>query len=389
MLLIANSVGFAQGDKKMMRNTKIGLLALASVFSACILLLTDDISLSWTIGDSSSTSLCSTYNIYKWTFTAEGPDRVTGERLCASEEWDTSRNLYSLAEGSYRLTVNAVNSSGSVLASRDTTLSITSGYGPYSSTIPFSSSDFSGTPTGTATLKIFWNINGTQDGTATGNTWDGCTEVGATYALVTVDGEAKQYDCDNGGNQGVQLTNLTSGSHTITVKLADATGTAITTQAGDMVEATSTKAGEFVADFYYYSFLEPIKSGTSGDYLYTTTYENKSCTETSPAVIQQVVLLKLDGTPINTQSCVGATCQTTNGADFADCYASTTQQKMANLTWGAYKLKLQGALSNGTVCWETQKSASSEVEILVGAGTSNPLIAHNLDRISTGGECLP
>jgi hypothetical protein len=232
-------------------------------------------------------------------------------------------------------------------------------------------------------------VNGTVDGTATGDSWDTCAEVGAATVVVSLDGVEKSFDCYAGGNMSAAVE-VAEGNHTLTAKLTNASGQAITTTTvAATVSATAAKAGEFIADFFWDSFLQ-LKNTQTGDYWFATSFEGgKSCAQTNPPATLETSLLKLSGSAVTAQVC-GPTsvCYPTNGTATGPCWGPTDKQKIKDVLWGDYKLRLQGIVGTppGDVCWETQPQ---EIDILVGAGTANPLVQHDIPRFSSQGACTP
>jgi hypothetical protein len=230
--------------------------------------------------------------------------------------------------------------------------------------------------------------------------------VGVATVTVVLDGSTtKTFDC--AGTVPGKMSGAVSaavGTHTVAVTLNGASGAATTT-ANATVTVGTTSPAEVYADFFFGSFLT-IKNTTTGTYLFDTSYEGKSCTQTTPQVYSQVTLLKLSGSPVSPIPDVCGPddiCVKCDGAAFGKCYAVNQTQDIANLKWGFYKLKLQGTLGASAgydVCWETKNSGtqmpdpwpvldnSNELDILVGAGTQNPIDPLDLIRISTTGSCM-
>jgi hypothetical protein len=363
------------------RGIKAGLLACciaALSAAACELVIEQEVRFEWTIDGSANASLCTTYGIATWRLEAFGPNAVAATVPCGAEPWVAIRVV---EEGSYEVTVTAQDSGGQVLATRTIRSQFIDGseLPPVVIAIPFASTDFA--PVANAKINVFWNINGTVNGAAKGQSWDQCAEVGAVKVGIEVDGNKSIHDCEKGGNMSASISGLVDQqSYAVKVTLLDASENAITTTASDTIIASET-GGEYVVDFFYDSFLEPGKTNTTGRFMFKTTYENgKPCDGVSPPVDYQMTLLSDKGTPLSgVQVCSlnNVACQNTDDGQWTDFSAaracSNLEQEFSPVTWGMYKVRIRGAVDVGggfdpDFCWD-----SGEVEILVGAGTENPL----------------
>jgi hypothetical protein len=240
-----------------------------------------------------------------------------------------------------------------------------------------------------SSIAVFWNINGTIDGTALGESWDSCAEVGAETVVITIDdGAPIETSCAAAGEMSVAIEDLAVGRHEVRVKLRDGSGVDLTTEGTALFEATADGV-DFVVDFFYDSFFEPQRSDTLGSYWFTTQFGGATCTEAIPTVAGQVALVKLDGTPVNDAVVCDENLSGCADADGADEFVCRSRdQVIPDLTWGLYKMVLQGTVGNeGTICWETDEEGSREIEILVGAGADNPVELIDLARSSSEGEC--
>jgi hypothetical protein len=436
----------------------LGVLGL----SACLGLVYD-LEVHWTVSGSTSSSACATYNIQTWRVTlSNGPDLVTPETFACGTSWDTGLSLHALAEGYYDVNVEALNAGGTVIAQQGLkhvfvgagALDADPSSGIIDVDVNFTANDFittsscgngvcesskgetpSSCPADCATtscnnngicesgetctscpgdcgsctgakINFYWNINGTVDGSDKGESWDTCDEVGCSKVRVIVDGATTEFPCAGtvpGKMSG--SVSASAGGHSVVMRLLDGSGNAITSDATASVTAT-TAGGEFYGDFYFNSFTT-IKNTMIGDYLFTTKYEGKSCTQTSPQVYSQLTLLKLNGSAVSPAPKVCGpdnVCVVADGAAFGQCYGANETQEIRDVKWGFYKIKLQGTLSQADgyeICWEDKndgkqypepwplKDDSNEVDILVGAGTTNPILAHDLTRISSTGFCTP
>ena len=215
--------------------------------------------------------------------------------------------------------------------------------------------------------------------------------------MITIDGTPPTVPCNGVGNSvamSTAISGLSPGAHQVKVKLLDAANNALTTEASDTLTATVGSSSQEAFEFLFNSFFEPKKSSTMGDYFFKTTYEGgKSCGGPNPKVASQYVLLKLDGTPITKPVCGPGQsgCPMTNGADKGSCWDPNMNQTISGLKWGAYKLKITASPSTAMdLCWSTRdpKTMADTIDIMVGAGSLNPVVTHDLARISNSGACL-
>ncbi|MBW2733987.1 MAG: hypothetical protein JRH20_16485 [Deltaproteobacteria bacterium] len=383
----------------------LGAMVLAGSLGlvACTVVVTQDVTVEWTIERSDAPSLCSTYGIDTFTVTLLGPEHQSTTVSCEDEYWFV--DFLGVEEGIYEITVAAwdvdnvqVGSltgehfiDGRVITfnflNSDLTGSTSCGDGFCDSDETCSSCPADcGSCGGDAKIDVLWNINGTVDGTETGQSWDSCTEVGATHAVVSVDGEAQSVDCNVGGNMSTVLSGLIDDqSYALKIKLVDANGADLTTEVAANVLA-SVAGGQFIGDFFYDSFHEPNMTGIEGQYHFKTTYDSLQCSQTTPIVDYQVTLIRTeDNTAVtNVQVCdLGNT-----GCFEADAVAAKPctdlEQVLSVLPWGSYKIKLEGGIGTPTnldICWE------HEGNILIGAGTDNPMDQIDLAGI-TGASCF-
>lgn len=389
---------------KIYHSAILGTLLLAS----CFPLFFWHLNVFWEINGSSARSLCTQYDIKEWRVAARGME--TRQHTFSCGDWDSSNRFHDLEEGYYDVTVSAWDAQGARLAQRTKSLWVeeTVWGNPSQVHFNFAGADFSGSiPPGYARLNVYWNINGTEDGTATGFSWDKCAEVGAAYAAITVDGVTKYYDCHANNNMSVALTiKEGSGTQAVGVKLADKNKIDLTTESTGPAYATHAKAGIYLTDFYYFSFLPGIKSSIQGSYKFSTSFEQgQSCTGTAPQVVHTTMSLYKtkhfsgSGDAVVTEFCgPDSVCRKTNGADYAKCYAKDQTQRIKSMVWGLYQMTLQGGVGSGAafqVCWEkkTHKDMKDNpflkgvTDILVGAGDTNPLRKIDLPRTSNRAAC--
>ena len=361
----------------------LGPLVLSAVV-ACHVVLLGDLEVFWEIDGNSSVALCSTYNIGHWHVVAHGPERISKDVDCGGA-WTTGTWMFGVEEGYYDVTVEAVEEgTGQVLAAVvQGSVRVISGDPPATPLIQFQDSDF---VVGGDTLNVYWNINGTEDGTAKGISWDTCSEVGATGAEVEVNGTSTIHDCHAGGNMSASVTGF-SGKPQVRVRLLDSSDQPLTTWTNTAsADADGTGKWQYIAEFFWDSFLT-LKDTMKGDYLFQVSYEGQSCMQTTPSVAHQVSLLSLDGSPVNPAPSVCGPdniCVSADGASFASCYGPDQTQDISDILWREYKIKVSGTLpasASYEICWE------EEFDIVVGAGTTNPVDLLDIDRYSSAGAC--
>jgi hypothetical protein len=368
----------------MNRTRLLGPLVLAGVM-ACSVVLYGDMEVYWTIEGSDGAGLCSTYNIGSWHVLADGPRRYSVDVDCQGG-WNTGEFLWGVEEGYYDVTVEAIEvGSGSVLATQNQprVRVLADAAAVTQVDLTFTASQFTG---GGGVVNVYWNINGTEDGLPKGKSWDTCAEVGAAEAVVEVDGLETAYDCHAGGNMSAAVS--VTAQPDVRVKLVDSAGVDLTTwsplaAADPMAGAADT--WEYVGEFFWDSFTT-LKDTMTGDYWFTTTYEGQDCDQVTPTVKQQITLLKFDGTVVSPAPDVCGpdnVCTPSDGATAGSCYFGDETQKIVDSLWGEYTLLIQGAQDNLDVCWE------KEFDIVIGAGATNPLVAHDLPRIDSSGTCTP
>lgn len=340
----------------------------------------------WTVDGSDAVSVCSDIAVERWVVEARDGETIETVEVDCSEGFTTEDLLADLPSGSYTITVVGIGAGGAEIGRS------------FASEVVYSGSELIVDVPLFTSIDVYWNINGTVDGTALGTSWDNCDEVDAVSALITVDGaEPIEADCHSDGNMNITLTGLSIGAHTVKVKLIDADGNELTTEA-EATFSTDENGAEFVAEFFWDSFFEPTQSNVIGSYWFQTLFEGGGCDSTSPPVDNQLALLELDGTTVDgAVVCDGdlladpADCPLANGAEIYPC--TDGDQVMPDLTWGAYQVVLQGtvatSLDEDDICWETSADDGHAIEVLVGAGSENPVDVIDLARFSTAGYCTP
>lgn len=337
----------------------------------------EDLEVSWTLDGASTAAFCAEYGIDHWEVVAAGPEDARARIDCSEAAWSTGDAFEALEVGRYTITVFARNAEGRELGQLVDTVDLaTAPPGP----VKVALSLF-------GRIEVIWNINGTV-GTSDDESWDRCSEVGAAQVLVTVDGTPTTVPCEAGGRMAATISKLKPGTHTVAVKLRNAAGADLTTEATAVVRA-ATRGSVLIADFFDDSFLDG--SALRGDLIFRTTFEGKSCGATRPPVALQITLLRRDGRAVeNAQVCAASgegvsLCTAVDDRTPRACSAEA--QRIANLPWGLYKLKLRGAVSDGSaspaVCW------LQEQDVLVGAGTSNPVITVDVPRTASSEACAP
>jgi len=384
-------------------------LLMAGMAAACTVVVLEDLEVEWSVAGYADTQVCDDFGIAFWEVEAVGPEKVTKRFDCAAtplspdNNWYSEDWLYDVEAGTYDVTVYALDATAGVLAERSVTLSTSV---PASSAlIDFTEADFDGTVTpAKAKLTFYWNINGTQDGTDYGPSWDTCDEVGAAQIAVTLDGVESTYDCDASGEMKMEVE-VEEGDHTVNAVLLDSAGQALTTEAGVVtVAATAATPGEYSADFYAPSFFD---GEITGDFWFTTSFEGVSYDATNPNVYNQISLIQLDGAGLNPAPEVCGPdneCYAADGGAFGGVYTPTDILKIKTVKWGFYTLLLQGTLDQAAgneICWESRDctpvdtaagkycntAANGLVDIVIGAGVDNPTLDFDLERINTDGYC--
>jgi hypothetical protein len=400
----------------------IAVLALAAV--ACHPIFFWDLEARWNIDGSQSKTLCGTYNIGDFEVIADGPEyhRLT---ISCDLGWNTGSSFFDIEEGRYKVTIKALEKgTGKPLAERSDTLLVRDDQvapDPDEVEIGFKASDFTG-GTGQARINFFWNINSTVDGTAKGSSWDTCDEVGADKAVMTVqkvDSADKpegapntvSSDCHAKGNMSAAV-NVTEGSYRVSLKLIDAKGADLTTTtdmtlpASKLTNVTAKTQGEFIADFYWYSFKQGLDATLTGTYAMGLSFGDKkaSCGGTNPAVDKvSMSLSRLESFTSGTFKLVTAdvcteanACFKSNGSDAGPCQDSNKKYSIKGVKWGLYKGTLNGLAKGLEVCWKQETFVDSDIakyntHLLVGAGTVNPVRSINVskDKSNTSKTCNP
>ena len=363
----------------------------------------EDLVITLSVGGSTARTICTDFDIASWRIhigvTNEATTTAEVRIDCATGEWTTEGLLGRLLPTTYTVTVDALDGNGNALTDPET-LSIDLAFPqsrPEIHNIDVPLSAFGG---GTAELSVRWTINGTTDGTDDGPSWDTCAEVGAVTVGITVDGESYDVACDTQGMTET-IRNLSTGDKAVEVVLLDSADQALTT-VNRVTLAASEDGVLFVSDFFFNSFLEPNKTGTEGSLLYKTTFDGTTCATVAPAVDQTTTLLSLDGIPVaGAQACSVTTPSDCNnaasGTDVGTCLDDTTE--IRGLTWGIYRLSVQGVIEtapppnqNFEICYETNPMTGQRgsFEVLVGAGTENPVADMPLSRLTPAPNgCTP
>jgi hypothetical protein len=371
-----------------MRSRLLAAAALvAFAVGGCHIEILGDLEVDWTYEGGYDTSVCADKGVASWRVIADGPERVsTPEYSCDDPDWHTGTDLYGIVEGDYTVTVEALDASGAKVGSHSR--AGVSVVGLRTITIDLTAADFAGEQ-----VNVYWNINGTTDGTAKGTSWDTCTEVGATHAIVTVNGTENKFDCRGSGYATSGKVTMSaavavSGKPTVQIHLVDSSGKALTSKTptggadgkGPTLVSGSSSTWEYVGEFFYDAFY----ATKNGRYHFTVSYEGKSCSQTSPPVEHLINMLKLDGTAVTVDACgPDNTCAKTNGTDHLKCYASDQTLKLGSLEWGEYEMMLSGAVGtvpSTTICWE---KTFKDSDVLVGAGETNPIVDLDVPRTDT------
>ena len=170
------------------RMTALGLLLGLVACSAlsCVTVVVEDVDVTWSVDGSTDPSVCQTYGIDYWVVSLEnGIDPTqSGQIPCETAVWAARFN--DVEEDFYDVTIAAYDVGGNLIGEASQLEDI-DGSLPSPDTFDYdlSPDTFAGAPK----INVFWNINGTVDGSATGPSWDTCAEVGAVEVAVTVDGD--------------------------------------------------------------------------------------------------------------------------------------------------------------------------------------------------------
>ena len=402
------------------RFTLYGFLAVAAM--ACQPVFFWDLVVSWSIEGSTSSSLCSTYNIGEFEIVADGPEYRARNFSCPS--WESGSRFFSLEEGHYTVSVRALEKGSlKVLAQRSEVILVQDdqvAFEPDRVKLTLRAADFSGG--GKPRINFFWNINNTVDGTAKGKSWDTCAEVGAAKAVMTLqkitasgsnDGAATSVsaDCHSSGSMSAAV-NVVAGNYKVSVKLIDSgdkdltTATSMEAPLAKLTGISTSTPGEFVADFYWYSFKQGKADSITGSYLFNLTFGDKatSCTSSTPNVKGVALSLsRLTSVAAGTYKLVTAsvcteagTCFNSDGAASGACQDSSKKYSIKSLTWGLYKGSLTGQTTGLEICWKQTSFKDSDVpshvaDLLVGAGEVNPVRKINVpkDKTNTSKACNP
>lgn len=357
------------------------LLALVTLFfsglsTSCV--IATDIQVAWTIDGAKNNALCTQYGISKWHVEFLGPDETTVTLACDDPSWSVGPFL--LAEGLYTVSVSALDANGTVIAKKSIENEYLDVLEIHIVTFTFTAADFGGTSKNTV---IAWSINGTLDGTKEGPTYDTCEEVGATHVKISVNGQelAKVPCSDDKGKMSYEVSGLASTDKISVVLLSGSTEISTVNESPNVAVG-----GTEVFNFGFIAF-KGDKQNLTGNYFFQTKYNGQVCSSASPAVDQQVTLIRTkDETPVNDEVCVvdsPTQCAPTDGATPFAC--PDGEQVIEDLIWGMYQLKLDGILPNSslTTCWQTP---NTYMDILVGAG-NNPTITVNMNHLTTDALC--
>ncbi len=335
--------------------------ALIALAAGCPLDHDRQATVSWTIEGSNSPSLCSTYSIDRFRIRLA---RQSATTRC-SDRWAV--DFQDVLEEKTQLTLEALDASGATLAKKTAIASVS--LGGY--IFHLMASDFGSGPG--ARIGVLWNINGSIAGEDKAPSWDRCAEVGAKTTVIKVDGATHRVDCSASGVMSTTLENLLDGkTYDLKVKLEDATGKDLTTEATGRVVA-SKAGGQFVADFFYDAFYSPLDDETKGVFHFKLTFAGAGCGEHSPAVgtIRLGLFDEHDFQPVKTHVCDadGNACVAADGISTFDC--SDALLTLSEAVWGTYTLRIAGFDAGNT---SAEPTWSKRQEILIGAGVENPVV---------------
>jgi len=368
-----------------MRKRWITPLVAITGLVACQLVLFGDTEVRWGLSGT-----CADYGIKLWEVTLTGRSYEPPMTFsCTDASKSLSSGLITVEEGTYTASVRAISAGGTTLATRSSSgvIMSTAGTVYFIDVGTFSAADFTG---GAASVKALWTINDTEDGTENGLSFDTCDEVGAAYVRVTLDGTTSQdLPCGTSKQTMNGTVSVAAGSHTVTAVMLDASKTAIThpTQQATLPNVTVSQPVEFVANFAWSDFLSPIKENTIGTYRFDTSFENQTCSQVN-WVTNELSLILLNGQAVTPapQVCDAFNfCYAADGNSLGKCSSpgGILTMSSSTLKWGSYKLKLQGTLPDKTACYSVMDEAGNkEIDILIGAGTVNPVDELDLKKIT-------
>ena len=424
------------------------LVALVGLVG-CNLIVIADGEVDWTL---QAGTTCQMYGISQWAVTVQGPDAIPTTMIPCSTAGDYTSGVFHAAEGTYTATVRALGSTGAQIGVPRGPVSATilSRYGLTHLNVGiFTATDLAPTftcgnsvcessagetcqncpadcacgtcgngtcepglgetcgtcPTdcscSTSKLHAMWSINGTEDGTDDGLSWDTCDEVQASYVRIGVDGSPSDLPCGGSSKQAMNTASaggdisVAAGTHTITVQLLDAGKNNITSQASSSQTFGTGNVLSMPVNFNWDAFVGIIKTQTTGWYLFATTFEGKSCQQAN-WLQSEISMLYLNGSPVSNfypQVCDQyQNCYTADGNSTGKCSDTSRPQTMqsSSLIWGSYKLKLQATLIDKSACYSVgDQSNGYETDILIGAGHTNPVVLHDLSKLaSAAAGCL-
>jgi hypothetical protein len=373
----------------------VSLVGLASLVG-CNLTLVADAQVQWKLEGT-----CAQLGIYQWLVSLQGPEYVAPHTvLCStSSAYPQSYGAaFSIAEGTYVATVQALDANGTALGrsrSSQPVIVRSGAIANYLDAGTFTANDFS------PQVHVYYSINGTVDGTDEGLSWDLCSEVGAAYLRVTIDGTTTQdLTCGTTAATMNGYVSVAVGTHTFSAVLLNSSKTPITTQTNTetLSNLSLSQPGQISANFAWDSFLSPIKENTLGWYWFSTAFEGGlTCAQMTGVVTGEISLIKLNGTAVTPAPQV---CDPNNFCFYADgnglgqCNDSTVTQimKSSTLKWGSYKLLLQATKNDGinTACFSVMDDANNkEVDIIIGAGQTNPVDQLTLKKIYPAASGCP
>jgi hypothetical protein len=77
-----------------------------------------------------------------------------------------------------------------------------------------------------------------------------------------------------------------------------------------------------------------------------------------------------------------------DGAATGECWGPDKTQKIKNHAWGEYQIAIRGIISGGNICYDAKdKSGNKKVDIVIGAGTVNPIVDFDLQRDTASPLC--
>jgi hypothetical protein len=83
-----------------------------------------DLQVDWSIQGADSSGLCGVYGINRWIVEAHGPEARTTELNCSKYYWSTENDFAAMTEGTYVITVRAIDHLGHAFAAQSSSITL-------------------------------------------------------------------------------------------------------------------------------------------------------------------------------------------------------------------------------------------------------------------------